>query len=38
MDVVIGAVLEGLSERKQEKEKGDDDTKVESVAGESSND
>jgi small subunit ribosomal protein S2 len=38
MDVVIAAVQEGLSERKQEKEKGDDDTKVESVAGESSND
>lgn len=38
MDVVIAAVQEGLSERKQEKEKGDDETKVESVAGESSND
>ena len=34
MDVVIAAVQEGLSERKQEKEKGDDEnTKVETVAG-----
>ena len=34
MDVVIAAVQEGLSERKQEKEKGDDEnTKVDTVAG-----
>ncbi len=34
MDVVIAAVQEGLSERKQEKEKGDDEnTKVETAAG-----
>ena len=34
MEVVIAAVQEGLSERKQEKEKGDDEnTKVETAAG-----